>query len=158
MTIDQFVQVIDRFIDDLERDGLVFQQAVTTVIGEMGDRIFEKGLASDGGEIGQYSTKPGTYARPGGVGKFYEGGYKAFKADIGRDSSKVNLVLTRQLEIGFLNGITKASPTRMQVRMSNKANIDKIEGAERRFRKDIFGATKAERERVVELIEQNLQI
>lgn len=100
------------------------RQVATTMLSELGTRVFEKGEATDKGDIGSYSTKPmyvsitanpgRSFGRPiGKTGKskfttgkkagedhksrYFERGYDQFKTTIGRNQlGKVNLSLSGQ--------------------------------------------------------------
>ena len=161
MTIEQLQADIAKLTEEMIQAGKVFGQAVAQVHGEIGLRIFEQGLAADDTEIGQYSEKPAYYRFPGKAkGKFYEGGYKEFRADngLGDKSDKVYLVLSRVLQTDFNTGLRKMSLTKYVARVKNQANADKIAEMEHKYSKEIFGASDAEQQRIVDLINQNLTI
>lgn len=152
MTVEQFRQEIDDIITRNVKQAKPFQRAVATVHGEMSQRIFEQGEAADGSQIGQYSTTPGTYGMPGKKAKFYPGGYKQFKQDVGRQSSFVDLKLTRSLQVDFSNGLRKLTPLKYQVAVNQGKNASKWIELEDKYGKDIFDASKSEVDRIQKII------
>lgn len=159
MTTQQFIEQQRAFIEEMSKTGRVFGQAVATVHGEIGQRIFQDGKAVDGAKIGTYSTKPGYYKMPGrAAGKFYDGGYKEFRQDVGRESGFVNLVLTSMLQNDWNTGLKKVSPVKYQSQLKNKDNQQKVADIEKKYSTEIFGISDAERNRIIELIERNMSI
>lgn len=157
MTPYQLIAETNRFMNKLERENKAFQLAVSTVHGEMADRIFNDGLAANGRQIGTYSTKAGWFKRAGQTkAKYYPGGYREFKKAIGKPSDKVTLELEASLRNGFQSGLRKVSPTVMEVRMTNADNQNKIEKLEKQYRKRIFAVSKKEEERIYQIIADEL--
>lgn len=143
-TVDQFLFDLDQAIRDLERDGAAFGRAVAEVHRTMANRIFEQHQKADGSPIGRYSTKPAYYKRPGGKkSKFYEGGYAAFKEDIGRQGDEVDLQLEGNLRNGFRTGLSRLSNLEWEVRFSNRFDNDKAAWMEEKYG-EIFGAMDSE--------------
>lgn len=155
----QFAREVAVMLRRMEGEANVFQQAVATVHGEQGQRIFERGEATSGELIGGYSTDPAYYKKPGSARKarYYAGGYKQFRQEVGRQGGYVDLKLTRSLQLDFNTALTKVSPYRMEVRLKNKHNAKKARGAEEHFGKAIFAPTREERERVVDIMKRKLR-
>ena len=159
MTTQQFIDQQRAFIEEMSKTGRVFGQAVATVHGEIGQRIFQDGKAVDGNKIGTYSTKPGYFKMPTQEkAKFYDGGYKEFRQANDRESSFVNLVLTSTLQTDFNTGLKKVSPVKYQSRLKNVDNAKKVADLENKYNTEIFGISDAERNRIIELIERNMDI
>ena len=106
--------------EDMERE------VATTMVAEIGNRIHNQGKATDGSDIGTYSTKP-IYVNPkNAAGKtfktagknsaeskfkngkpratrYFGGGYSEFKSTIGRNQlGKVNLSLSGDMNQKFV--------------------------------------------------------
>jgi hypothetical protein len=131
--------------------------AARDVLPTIGERIFEKGLASDSAVIGDYSAKPiyiekSRSPRAAGVVKektfFFAGGYKEFKSKIGR-GSKVNLKVFGRLQQDFLTPRKVDTANGVRYELKNEENAAKKTGAEDHFGKDIFTMTESERKHLV---------
>lgn len=144
-----------------------------TLLSDIKRRIFNEGMATDGGEIGQYSTKPiyvnpvnspAAFGRP--IGKtgskfktgtkkgqdhktrYFPNGYKGFRDAIGRPTDKVNLSLSGQLNAQFVllaesDGYYLGWPDDTHPKIAN--------GLEVHFRKQIWALTAQELARFAEL-------
>jgi hypothetical protein len=152
---------------DAIRSGEAIRIAAQDTSAEYGKRIFDRGENSSGGEIGKYSTKEmwaspkNSPRRPNGKGKtgksikggYYEQGYYEFKGDMGRDNSRVNLVLFGDLKSDTYNGREVATPTRVnavtfQLDLKRKENIDKRVSLEKKYG-TIFDLTAAEKDNYI---------
>lgn len=128
-------------------------------------RVFNDGLATDGGKIGDYSTTPIYVNNDGYTGlpnrfkpvgknssgnfkngnprksKYYSGGYKAFRNDVGRQTSYVDLELTSAMRLAFVTGRTSRG---FAVGFINTEQSKKAVGNEKRFGKVIFSPNRDE--------------
>jgi len=155
------------------KSGKPMETAVRSVMAQMVVRIFEDGIKSDGSPIGQYNdsdelyvdpdTLPKTIAPRGKPGKernvanrktTYFKSYKALRSEVGRESGKVNIRLTNDLQSDWSNasvgdGIASnpkpkvISPTEYHIVLKRDNNADKRKGLESRYG-DIFRLTKEE--------------
>lgn len=166
---------------------MAMREAGSSTLGNMIVRIHEEGKASDGSDIGTYSTKP-IYINPknspvkfgtsgkykdytdgngnrvlkpatdtfkGGrragekhTTKYFDGGYKEFREDAGRDSSKVNLDLTGGLKQGLQLLPTSRS---YSIGFMNDEQARRAEGLEKKYGKKIWSLTSGEKLEFVNL-------
>ena len=111
-------------------------------------RVFRDGVAQDGSQIGQYSTKPGwfTTSAPGlpklsPKGKppskrakktiYSESGYKGYRNEVGRQSAKVDLNLTGSTFNGVGVGVNSDGLPSFGIK--TKEAVERINGNEDRF-------------------------
>ena len=147
--------------------------AASTQLALCIQRIHVDGKASDGSAIGEYSTKetyisgkssPVKLDNEGRTGrrnfessgqphtsKYFEGGYKAFRSEIGRDSSKVVLDLSGQLKIQLSiiptnKGYGLGWPN---VEMRKRAGY-----LELKYRKKIWRPTESEETIIIKIIQK----
>lgn len=143
----EFVELIDQ-LNDLRNTDKILLSVGTTMQAVIKERIFEKGLAADGGSIGTYSTKPISIARKNQARRtrstYFKDGYKQYKGEIGFDSSKVNLVNHGQMRDDW--SLIKISDKSYGLGFKNEINGEKAEGNEKRFGKEIFAHTPEENE------------
>ena len=148
-------------------DPKVIRKALLSLFSVYQDRIFEKGIASDGSGIGKYSTAP-IYVNPAKspraigrpIGKsgrskflsgddhktrYFEGGYKAFREKIGRPTDVVNLQLTEDLKD---NTLPELDQGRYVFGFGHDFASKKATGNEERFKKQIFDLTVEETESI----------
>lgn len=130
------------------------------ILPESARRIFTDGKASDGSDIGNYSTNPIYISKknsPRNAGEvkektlFFPGGYKQFKTDIGRGED-VNLRVFGRLQSDYLTPKKEDSPKGLIFSLKEDKNVKKKSGNEKRFSKDIFSLTKEEKEKVANTI------
>jgi hypothetical protein len=139
--------------------------ALTRLEGLHKERIFREGKATDGGKIGNYSTKP-YYAnsRPkllpksklkplgkNGKSKFKNGkqkktrylpgGYKEYRDRVGPQSSKVDLSLTQTSEESLAVG---QKGNKYTYGYTNKKASTIIKANEKRFKKEVEKPTQRE--------------
>lgn len=140
--------------------------AVTTVTTQMHERIFNRGIATDGGKIGNYNDTRIMYLNPDDVnvfgrseigkpGKFKNGNdrktvkltYKGYKSKLGKPSggAYVNLELAGDLQSDFINrNPAKVNANEYVVKfngtdnVSARENFNKAIGNEQHFGKKIF--------------------
>lgn len=168
MNFEQYTQKLNQRIAEI-RGGRAVRIAAFDTTAEYGQRIFERGKNSAGGEIGQYSKKelwasaknsPRKPNEKGKTGKdisggYYKDGYFEYKGDMGRENASVNLVLFGELKSDVYNGQTKAEPTKVsethyQIDVKNEVNALKIEGQEKRFGV-IFNLTQEEKQHFIDV-------
>ena len=121
-----------------------FFTAASTTHAELIERIFDEGKKTDGSQIGTYSTKP-TYIDPAkspvkfaGKGKngaktktkYFQGGYKQFRGEIGRQNAKVDLALSNAMRLEFSNNVTSENGNWVY---SIDVNRHKAKGAENKY-------------------------
>lgn len=159
MTIQQLQQEFEQLIYDTVKEAKAFGIAVATIHTDINERVFEDGVDANGVKIGEYSENAGWFARPGSRDrKFYPGGYREFKADIGKESSFVNLELSGNLKMDFSTGLRKVSPLKYQIAVSQQVNAEIIEKMEHKYSTPIFEASEAEQDKLIRLIYENTDI
>lgn len=163
---DKFIkQVQEGTLRVIEVQQISIQTAMFELQADYLQRIFKDGQDSDGNKIGQYSTKP-FYAGKGNsqvrsssikpVGKngetkfkngkqrktqYLSGGYKEYRAIVGRQNTKVDLALTFALRGSIQVGIGTNGST---LSFNSDKELAKARGNEKRFNKTIFDASKVE--------------
>jgi hypothetical protein len=163
MTLDDFqkhLQARGRLLRDpalRERLGVVAANRVSALVKR---RVFRDGIAQDGSNIGQYSTKPGwfTTSAPGlpklsPKGKppsnrakktiYSETGYKGYRNELGRQSAKVDLNLSGATFNGV--GVGVGADGLPAFGIKTKEAVERIAGNEDRF--DCITVTPNEQER-----------
>lgn len=134
------------------------ETAARDILPVVSDRIFTKGLSSDGESIGEYSTKPIYISKknsPLSAGEvkdktyFFPGGYRQFKSEIGR-GSEVNLKVFGRLQQDYLTPKRVDTSKGVKYELKEEKNIQKKAGAEDRFKVRIFDLNQSEREMVVD--------
>lgn len=107
----------------IAKDDAIIREIATTLLASNVQRIHLQGLTVNGGQIGQYGTKPlyisveaspKKFGAPTGktgkskfksgkphTSKYFSEGYAGFRSAIGADASKVNLTLTTRLQNDF---------------------------------------------------------
>jgi len=156
----------------------VVRIVATTMAAKVAKRIFVNGQSADGGKIGTYSTKP-IYVDPknspkkfSGKGKndkraskdhktrYFEDGYKGFREFIGRESSFVNLSLSRHMANSFTSGIDNklpvATPLGYGIGFLNSEYTDRANYFETKYGKRIFALTELEKDSVKKVAEQEV--
>ena len=144
---------------------------------KMTERIFVNGRSAGGGDIGDYDTKNELYVNPNkspkgfptkgkpnekGIArsKFNDGtphktgyftSYSDYRNTIGRDISKVNLVLSGDMQSDFGKALVKITDLKYASTMRDN-NIKKKDGNEKRFG-EIFKLTEEEKENFVEVLQ-----
>lgn len=169
---------ISSFLPGAENyDGLL-RTVATSMIGVVKTRIHEQGKAADDNIIGEYSTKPlyiGSSGNPGSkklfgkpvgktgksefasgkkkgqphTSKYYSGGYKQFKTEIGRNQlGTVNLSLS-----GQLNNQLNVQPTSRGYGYGwpDTEKLRRAIGLEKKYRKKIWALTEEERLQVIQI-------
>lgn len=134
-------------------------------------RIFERGQATSGAQIGQYSTKPtlvgsSSFKTKGAANKIFgstakraaqewrrvgghnlvllPGGYKEIRRLEGLETGFVNLRWTNNLQSDFRASIQKRKPTQYVTGTNRDDNAEKIGHLEDHFGKEIFAPTEQE--------------
>lgn len=145
--------------------------AAITVNSEIGERIFQKGLASDGSQIGKYDTDTPLYVNPknapkkfptkgkNGGAKFADGSnhktgyfdsYTSYRKKVGRKVGKVILSLFGILESDFVKG-PKLVNGGAVITLSEENNNKRL-GAEEKYDKPIFSLSEQEKQLYAELV------
>lgn len=168
-----FDEVIDKYRERILKiqSGVPLLIAATTVISQMGERIFEKGQDVNGKTF-NYSKKRtwidtkvspknlkliGSTGKPTKTTQFFEGGYKEFKKTIGREDKHVNFRLNNDLQSDFLNANVSKTTNKVgapnfkviddavTITLKREINIKKKEGLEKKYGAVIFSASKEEK-------------
>lgn len=178
MTIEQYIEKLGRQIKVLEDTDEANYLAASSVHAMQVERIFTDGIASNGTKIGSYSTKD-IYINPnspnvgskfppeGKTGKKvhkngepyktkYFAGYRAFRANQGRDSNTVNLDNIGRLKSEYENSLKRDNDNSYTSEIRSQENIDKAVGNQTRFNKTIFGLTNEEAETYTEILTNQL--
>jgi hypothetical protein len=165
VTIEELNRKLDKFSKELESNNWVEIGARSTIT-RMGERIFERGLNTDGRKMGEYSTtpaiintesaprtlpndsffrfkQPSRRGKKGYFGTFFAGGYDEFKTSQGRNQGFVNLKLSGEMQGDFLNGFVKKGKLGAIVAFKKTINAKKRETHERKYG-TIFDASKSE--------------
>lgn len=133
-------QVSDEILRDLSKFNRIGRFIAVPLHSETLDRIFTKGIASDGSALGNYAPK--TISLKKSKGRF--------------TSNKVNLRNTDQLANSYIAEIRKNEILlgfRKVIRNDETTNTKVIENLEKQYKKDIFGLTTKELKLVDDLIE-----
>ena len=161
------------------KDGEHVFIACSDSVADMSVRIFEQGIASDGGKIGEYNktnplyintkknspkqVKPQGKPIGGKKGKTkhdngepykttYFESYADFRSKIGRSSDTVNLSLSGRLQLDFTNGLQKISNNEYVIKLKSKLNANKAKGNEDHFDTTIFNPTKNEEAELLKVV------
>lgn len=167
-------QVIDPIVQKLQSPvpyDKVLRIVATSMLGEIKVRIHQKGIASDGSDIGKYSTKPAYFPPVSGLPKFdaqgktgkkvfasgekkgqahktryFETGYSGLRGATGRQVSKVDLSLTGQLDKQFT-----IIPTEKGYGLGwpDAEKLIRAKGLEKHYGKEIWNLTADEREKAI---------
>jgi hypothetical protein len=132
-----------------------FYFAVLDTHDEMVNRIFEEHKDANGADPKTYSSEPLWISRTalpreagqktkGGKTRYFEGGYKQMKSEVGRPP----LELRGLLKLDFTNGIRQVNPLEFQVDV-NKESLNKIKGNFRTF----FKFSNEERKNLLKRLE-----
>jgi hypothetical protein len=146
----------------------LLREVATTLQASNSERIHEDGKSVTGASIGNYSTKPRYISAakspkaitpkgksPGRKVKnrktrYYAGGYKAFRASIGRQTSSVNLSLSGKLSKEF--GIIASGSNSIDIGYTTKYAKDIAKGQEKRFNKKIWGVSREDKKVVNQIV------
>jgi len=138
MTIREFQISLENKVKNIKTFSIPLKLAAYSATAQMGERIFDDGLKTDGGSIGQYSTKP-IYVNPetltvkksigvkeGKTGekifksgkkkgephktKYLAGGYKELRDKVGRQSAFVDLRFSGEMRMDFANSGSESAP------------------------------------------------
>jgi len=152
-----------------------FKDAANDTLAAASERIFIDGKNSKNSKIGSYDTKP-FYAnadtspvatnKTGKTGNtikggYYQGGYKEYRSQQGRESAFINFRLSNDLQSDFNNSErgfkpSQTGPLEFSVVINRKENIKKIKGQEQRFGKVFTEFTKEEEKLMVDSFVFNL--
>lgn len=145
--------------------------SVSTLLGEMSDRIFTDGYNSAMEQHLYEYTKPLNIdnnripkgVNSGATGKAektsYFTSYAAFKTVLGRGSggSFVNFWLTGELKSDFTTKVFQLGEGEVGTGVSTEVNAGKVEGLEEKYGK-VFQPTEKEKERLTKLVEDEINL
>jgi hypothetical protein len=142
---------------------IISQAVMVELMAKHKQRVFDKGLDTDGQSLGEYSTASGYYSKDKfirkaafkGVGKvrkdgnqkkgnktmFLAKGYSEFRDIQGRKTDHINLKYSGSLEAG-INVVKIGNST--QYGTTDRIESKKFEGLEERY--DVFGLSISEKE------------
>jgi hypothetical protein len=167
-------QILNR-VHSIQPGGAVYDTAmhaaIDTQLTSCVKRIHTDGQASDGSDIGQYSTTP-MYVNPlkspasfpplGKTGrdtfiksgkphltKYFDAGYRAYRQEIGLSADKVVLTLSGELRDGLMVMPAQGSYT---IGWQDEELYKLAQMLESRYAKPIWAATTAERAEMVKAV------
>jgi len=145
-------------------------KAVLSTHSLMTQRIFGEGENSKNAEIGQYNDKKALYVNPKnapksftpkgktGSAKFNNGkahktgyfsSYKAFRANQGRRTDRVNLNLEGDLFKDFAGSLIRVAPGQYISGLRNRANVGKYQGAIKKYGRTVFQPSAKEKQLLI---------
>lgn len=151
---------------DILKSGQAVGIAAQDTHAKMTERIFEDGHNAQDSEIGGYDSKNPLYVNPknaprnfpvkgkNGDAKFEDGkphktgyftSYKAYREAVGRQTSKVDLVLFGNLQSDFGKAVIKLDDLKYASSVSRVDSSNKIKGLEKKYG-NIFRVTPKERD------------
>lgn len=179
-TTRDFIRKQRKILNNIKRINRPLQEAADSSHRIMIQRIHRQGKKANGSKIGNYNSTDEIYIDPktskksfplqGKINKsdtfkngkkrktgFFES-YKAFKQATGRPTGFINLNQNGDLELDFSNRgkTTKVSSTKRIASVDRKDNIDKAEGAEKRFGK-IYDQTIKEIKKFEDILQKELE-
>jgi len=155
------LQDMAKSLDNLMPD-IIAQQVMIELMADHKDRIFGKGINSDGQPIGEYSKKPGYFSKDQFIrqaafkplGKpnkdrqrrtnttmFIQGGYSEFRDIQGRQTEHINLKFSGSLERNINVGKTGNA---VMYGTTDADESEKFDGLESRF--NAFELTESEKQ------------
>lgn len=184
MTVKDYIRKQNRKLKVFKRFTVPFELEVRTNLAIQSNRIFNEGKNSSGNKIGKYNTTKPLYVNPSispGI-KFTPGGkpgskvvkldrktgyfksYAAYRRAIGKKTNFVDLKLSNDLFLDFVNAKTASSarPTKIsdtEYVVSFKKNINalKAEGMQDKYG-EIFKLTKKERSDFLKRLDKSFQL
>lgn len=179
--IDATIKRIEGCMKQIQPGGEAFDKAIHEVADThlhcSQERIHTSGMASDGSEIGQYSTKPmyvnpknspksfqptgktgrSTFIKSGNphLTKYFDQGYRAFREEIGLASDKVVLTLRGKLRNGL---ITLPVTGGYAISWADPELKELSEALEKKYAKQIWPATNDEKEKIVKGLGEKLKV
>lgn len=169
----KYLQGVINRLNNFDETGVYI--AAQTAHAEMTERIFTHGKASDGSSIGTYSAKP-LYVNPNDAprkfppaGKYgqtefnngkphktgYFEGYQAYRSNQSRPANYVNLDLFGTLKSEWENSLHRTD-NGWEADIEYLKNKQKVLGAQTRFGKTIFAASREEAETFTRIL--NLEL
>ena len=119
--------------------------ALTTVLAVHKPRIFEKGLAANGSQIGTYSTKPASISKKSQARQtgqtYFKGGYA--ESSVGKNPG---FVILRNSDQMYQDYGVQSIGGKLGIGFTNQFNADKSGWNEEHFNKDIFQLNESEGE------------
>ena len=165
MTTKDFAKKLDSQLKQIS-DAKFLLTCVSDAHAKQVKRIFNDGLNSQGGKIGQYNNTDPIYINPnqspkkfqlkGKSGKTsfkngknhktgYFDSYKAFRQAISREASFVNLRLTENLKFDFTNSLMLSGNTYI-TGVKRSENTDKVNGHIQKYGVETYTLSKSEKE------------
>lgn len=127
-------------VNRMMRTDRIMVTTLNSVLATQKKRIFEQGQDANASKIGSYSTKPISIARKNQsrqTGKtYFPGGYKEYKAAIGKGSDTVNLRNTDQMRMDY--SVHVLGKGEYGLGFNNQFNFNKSEWNEEKYDKEIF--------------------
>lgn len=135
INIDNVLKKVDTFFDKIKDKEYLLRPLAIETIPNIKERVHINGEASDGGQIGTYST-----------------GYMKVRDKNKRNNdTKVIVSLTRQLENDYQ---VIATPEGYGIGFNNKLNFNKAKWVEERKKKIIFNTSADEKQYIRERLEE----
>lgn len=179
--INNVISRISGKLRDIQPGGAVYDTAMRTAADTQHqattDRIHTNGIASDGSDIGQYSTtpmyinpknSPSTFQPVGKTGRdtfiksgkphltrYFDQGYRAYREEIGLPSDKVVLTLRGDLRDG-LSIIPTAGGYGLG--WTDEALYDLSQTLEAKYAKPIWSATEDEKTAIVKGMQDRISV
>lgn len=135
INIDNVLKKVDTFFEKIKDKEYLLRPLAIETIPNIKERVHIKGEASDGGQIGTYST----------------GYMKVREKNKRNNDTKVIVSLTRQLENDYQ---VIATPEGYGIGFNNKLNFDKAKWVEERKKKIIFNTSEDEKKYIRERLEE----
>ncbi len=133
------------------------RRAVSSIFGPHRERIFAQGKASDGSQIGTYSSKPSSIAKSQqarNTGRtFFPGGYSEYKSAVGKNPGYVILRNTDQMYADY--GIIQNGGD-YGFGFQNEFNAQKMTWMSEKYGKDIAQLTDDEFNKYVDILLEEL--
>lgn len=146
-------------LNRLLKSDKVLRSALVTVLADHKERIFTNGEDVNGSKIGRYSKDPvyvsnkKSARRFTGKGRFFPSGYDQYKEVIGKNPGFVNLENTGTMMKGY-SLIALSDGFGFGFSNSETANLSY--NNEHHFNKKIFDLSKEEEDKLVDLIEKQI--
>jgi hypothetical protein len=132
---DEILNITAKVVDAIKSER-ARRVALTTVLSQHKPRIFERGQAADGSQLGSYSPK-----------------YAKYRATIGRPSSFVNLQLTGQMMNDY--GLV-VSGQQYAFGFQNPANADKMGWMTDKYEREIAHLSEQELDLLADILTEEL--
>lgn len=148
-------EIIDTYnkLQAVIRSDVSRRRALTSVFGPHRERIFAKGQAADGSQIGTYSTKPASISKKKQARQtgrtFFPGGYSEYKSAVGKNPGYVILRDTDQMYADY--GIVQNGGS-FGFGFQNDFNSEKMGWMTKKYGKDIAALSDDEFSKYVDVL------